>query len=105
MLQRRKLTRRDFLKLLKAGAINLAALTLAGLGYTVLVGPGQLTIETVQLKLPRLSRAFAGLRIVQISDIHMGSWMNLERFQQVANLVHAQKSDLLLINGDLFIRS
>ncbi|MDQ3007456.1 MAG: metallophosphoesterase [Chloroflexota bacterium] len=100
MLERRKLTRRDFLKLLKAGAINLAALALGGLGYTLLVGPGQVIIETVHLKLPRLSRAFSGLRLVQISDIHMGSWMNLERFQKVVNLVLAQKPDLLVITGD-----
>ena len=100
MLEQRKFTRRDFLKLLKAGVINLAALVLGGLGYTVLVGPGQLTVETMRLKLPRLSQAFAGLRVVQISDIHMGSWMNLERFQQVSDLVLAQKPDLLLITGD-----
>ena len=100
MLERKKLTRRDFLKLLKAGAIELAVLALGGAGYSVLVGPAQFTVETVHLKLPRLPRAFAGLRIAQISDIHMGSWMNLDRFQQVADLVLAQKPDLLLLTGD-----
>jgi len=99
-MKRKKLTRRDFLKLLKAGAIDLAVLALGGVGYSVLVGPAQFTVETVHLKLPRLPRAFAGLRIAQISDIHMGSWMNLDRFQQVADLVLAQKPDLLLITGD-----
>jgi len=100
MLERKNLTRRDFLKLLKAGVIDLAALALGGVGYSVLVGPAQFTIETVHLKLPRLPRAFAGLRIAQISDIHMGSWMNLDRFEQVADLVLAQKPDLLLLTGD-----
>ena len=99
-MKRKKLTRRDFLKLLKAGAIDLAVLALGGVGYSILVGPAQFTIETVHLKLPRLPRAFAGLRIAQISDIHMGSWMNLDRFQQVADLVLAQKPDLLLLTGD-----
>ena len=99
-MKRKKLTRRDFLKLLKAGAIDLAVLALGGVGYSVLVGPAQFTVETVHLKLPRLPRAFAGLRIAQISDIHMGSWMNLDRFQQVADLVLAQKPDLLLLTGD-----
>jgi predicted MPP superfamily phosphohydrolase len=100
MLERKKLTRRDFLKLLKVGAIDLALLALGGLGYSILVGPAHFTMETVHLKLPRLPRAFAGLRIAQMSDIHMGSWMNLDRFQQVADLVLAQKPDLLLITGD-----
>lgn len=100
MLERKKLTRRDFLKLLKVGAIDLALLALGGFGYSVLVGPAQFTIETVPLKLPRLPRAFSGLRMAQISDIHMGSWMNRDHFQQVADLVLAEKPDLLLITGD-----
>jgi len=100
MLEQKKLTRRDFLKLLKAAAIDLAVLALGAAGYSVLVKPEQFSIETVHLKLPRLPRAFSGLRIAQISDIHMGSWMNLNRFQQLADLIVAQKPDLLLITGD-----
>ena len=97
MLERKKITRRDFLKLLKAGAINLAR---GGIGHSVLVEPEWFSIETVRLKLPRLSQAFSGLRMAQISDIHMGGWMNIERFQRVADLIVAQKPDLLLITGD-----
>jgi len=100
MLNRDKLTRRDFLKMLKAGAINLAALALSGVGYGLMAGPAHYTVETVSLKLPRLPREFAGLRIAQISDIHMGSWMNRDRLQQAADLVLAQKPDLLLLTGD-----
>jgi len=100
MLNRDKLTRRDFLKMLKAGAINLAALALGGVGYGLVAGPAHYTVETVSLKLPRLPREFAGLRIAQISDIHMGSWMNRDRLQQAADLVLAQKPDLLLLTGD-----
>jgi predicted MPP superfamily phosphohydrolase len=99
-MKQKKLTRRDFLKLLKAAAIDLAVLALGATGYSVLVKPEQFSIETVHLKLPRLPHAFSGLRIAQISDIHMGSWMNLDRFQQVADLILAQKPDLLLITGD-----
>jgi predicted MPP superfamily phosphohydrolase len=59
-----------------------------------------LKVETVRLKLARLPRAFSGFRAVQISDIHMGGWMNLSRFQSVADLIAAQKPDVLLITGD-----
>jgi len=99
-MKQKELTRRDFLKLLKAAAIDLAALALGITGYSVWVKPEQFSIETVHLKLPRLPHAFSGLRIAQISDIHMGSWMNLDRFQQVADLILAQEPDLLLITGD-----
>lgn len=99
-MKQKKLTRRDFLKLLKTTAIDLAVLALGATGYSILVKPEQFSIETIHLKLPRLPHAFSGLRIAQISDIHMGSWMNLDRFQQVADLILAQKPDLLLITGD-----
>src|SRR5215208_4199175 len=60
-------------------------------------------VETIQLKLPRLPGAFSGFRVAQISDIHMGGWMNLERFQRVADLTAAQEPDVLLITGDFLI--
>ena len=60
-------------------------------------------VETVRLELPRLPRPFSGFRAVQISDIHMGGWMNRGRLQQAAELVLAQTPDVLLITGDFLI--
>ena len=96
----RNLTRRDFLKLLKAAILDFILLAVGGAGYGFLVEPGWVKVETVQLKLPRLARTFSGLRVAQISDIHMGGWMNVERFQHVAELVLEENPDLLLITGD-----
>ena len=64
------------------------------------MGRDPFKVETVRLKLPRLPRAFVGLRVAQISDLHMGTWMNLERLQRVAALIAAQKPDVLFITGD-----
>ncbi|HKY54791.1 MAG TPA: metallophosphoesterase [Anaerolineales bacterium] len=97
---RKNLTRRDFLKLIKAGAINLALLALGSIGYGFLVEPNWLKIESVRLKLRRLTPAFDGIQIAQISDIHMGGWMNAERLQYVADTLLAQEPDLLLLTGD-----
>lgn len=99
----RKLTRREFLKLLWSGSASLALLTMGGVGYSTLVEPGLFSLETVRLKLKRLPRSFSGLRVAQISDIHMGGWMNLARFQQVADLIAAEKPDVLLITGDFLL--
>lgn len=60
-------------------------------------------VETIRLKLPRLSRQFSGMRLTQISDIHMGGWMNLTRLQHVGDLVLKEKPDVLLITGDFVI--
>ena len=100
---RTKLTRRDFLKLLKAGAIDLALLALGGAAHGYFVGPAHLRVESINLRLRRLTQAFHGLRIVQLSDIHMGGWMNADRFRQIANLVSYHQPDLLFLTGDFLV--
>lgn len=100
---RRKVTRRDFLKFLKAGMVDLSLLAAGGAGWGFLLEPNWIQIENVDLKLPRLPPAFSGIRIAQISDIHMGGWMNAKRFQRVIDLVIEQKPDLLLLTGDFLI--
>ena len=103
MANERKFSRRDFLNLLKMGAFRLVLLAAGGAGFRFLLEPGEVKIETVQLKSRRLSPAFNGIRLAQISDIHIGGWMNSERLQHVADLIVSQKPDLLLITGDFLI--
>jgi len=90
----------DFLKALGSGIINLVFQTINRIGHTTLGEPKESKVETVAINIQRLPAAFSGFRLAQISDIHMGGWMNVDRFQQVANLVMAQKPDVLLITGD-----
>lgn len=65
--------------------------------------PGRIKVETLNLRLQKLTQAFHGPRMAQISDIHMGGWMNAERLQHVADLVIAQRPDLLLLTGDFLV--
>ena len=98
-----RFTRRGFLKLLGAAALDLFLLAVGGAGYGFFMEPKRFAVETVRLKLPRLSPRFSGLRVAQISDIHMGGWMNPERLQRVVDLVLAQDPDVLLITGDFLL--
>ena len=99
------ITRRDFLKLMGVAALDVFLLAIGGVGYGYLMEPNWFKVETIPLKLPRLSPRFSGLRVAQISDIHIGGWMNLERLQRAADLVLDQKPDVLLITGDFLIGS
>src|SRR5688572_7752633 len=103
MMQHKRLTRRDFLKVLGLAALDLFLVGIGGAGYGYLREPNLIQVETIRLRLPRLSAKFAGFRLAQISDIHMGGWMNGERFQRVAELIAAEKPDVLLITGDFVI--
>jgi Predicted phosphohydrolases len=91
---------RDFLKALWVRVVDLSFQAINRIGHSALGEPKEFEVETVQIELKRLSPMFSGFRIAQISDIHMGGWMNPERLQRVADLVIAQKPDVLLITGD-----
>jgi uncharacterized protein len=93
-----KLSRRDLLKLLKIS--GLAALLV---GYGSFLEPYWLDITEVYLKLPHLPRSFSGFRLVQISDIHMGGWMNLERLTHLLEIVIGLSPNLVAITGDFVL--
>jgi predicted MPP superfamily phosphohydrolase len=103
MQGRKHISRRDFLKILKIGAIDLTLLAVGGGLYSFFIEPGMVKVETVGLKLPRLTPGFSGIRIAQISDIHMGGWVNADRLRYIVDLVVDLNPDLLLITGDFLI--
>lgn len=98
-----RLTRRDFLRVLRVAAIDLGVLVAGGTMWGYFIEPASPRVETVRLKLPRLTPAFFGMRIAQISDIHMGGWMNAERLKYVVELVTQQNPDIVLLTGDFLI--
>jgi predicted MPP superfamily phosphohydrolase len=95
-----KSIQRDLLKIFWVGFVDLTFQAINRIGHNVFGVPKGFKVETVRIKLKRLPPMFTGFRIVQISDIHMGGWMNHTRLQRVADLVLAQKPDVLLITGD-----
>jgi uncharacterized protein len=91
---------RDLPKILWGGLVDLTFQAINRIGHNVFGEPKEFQVETVRIKLKRLPQIFSGFRIAQISDIHMGGWMNFERLQRVADLVIAQRPDVLLMTGD-----
>jgi uncharacterized protein len=58
-------------------------------------------IRKVPLSFPNLPEAFRGLKIVQISDIHSGSFDNKKSVEKGVQQVLDLKPDLILFTGDL----
>jgi predicted MPP superfamily phosphohydrolase len=80
---------------------SLAGMALFGaVTYARRVGPQAVQVNPLMLMLPRLSPAFDGYRVVQISDIHFGSWMTPQRFSRIISLINEQQPDLVAITGD-----
>lgn len=90
----------NLLRSLVDGCVDLTCHAINRIGQHALGEPDEFRVEAVHLKLRRLPSAFSGFRVAQISDIHMGGWIQADRLQQVADLVIAQKPDVLAITGD-----
>ena len=58
-------------------------------------------VRKVKLHFPNLPKNFRGLKIVQISDIHSGSFTNKKEVEHGVSLVMEQQADLILFTGDL----
>jgi predicted MPP superfamily phosphohydrolase len=58
-------------------------------------------VRRVPLSFPNLPAAFRGLRIIQISDVHSGSFTNKAAVQHGIDKILGLKPDLILFTGDL----
>ena len=58
-------------------------------------------VRKVQLSFDNLPESFKGLKVVQISDIHSGSFNNKKAVQKGIDKIMEQKADLILFTGDL----
>lgn len=54
-----------------------------------------------QLRYKRLPKAFDGFKIVQISDLHLGSWDSLKPLEEAVKHINNLKADIVLFTGDL----
>lgn len=54
-----------------------------------------------RLPFDRLPKNFDGLRIVQISDLHLGTWKSEKPLEEAVKRILSLKPDLILFTGDL----
>jgi predicted MPP superfamily phosphohydrolase len=58
-------------------------------------------IKRVQLSFDNLPASFKGMKILQISDIHSGSFTNKKAVKHGVDMILNEKADLILFTGDL----
>jgi len=94
----RPITRRRLLTV----AWRLGVLGFLGVGFT---SRDNLTVESIQLAFPNLPKAFDGLTIVQISDLHASWWVGRDYLTRVVDRVNGMAKDLVVITGDIITGS
>ncbi len=78
------------------GGIVVPALT-----WGFIVARGAPKIERVTVPIRGLGKAFDGLRIVQLTDVHIGDTLSGRFLERVVAQVNALKPDVVAITGDL----
>ncbi len=86
--------------IIKMGLIA-ASILFFTLIYGMLFNTYKYQVKKLKLILPNLPVSFDGFKIVQISDLHTGSFLNSKPLTRVVNIINEQKADIVFFTGDL----
>lgn len=89
-------------KFLTQVGLGMAALPFTGMVYGMLEGRFDFRVTKNTASFPNLPQPFSGLRIVQISDAHLGSfYRNFKAVEQAFEMVQELRPDILVFSGDM----
>ena len=91
-------SRRQFISKL---ALGIAAIPLASIIYGIYRGKYNYKVLKYTLSFDDLPASFDGYKITQISDIHSGSFDNIDKVKYAIDLINEQESDVILFTGDM----
>ncbi|MBU1099554.1 MAG: metallophosphoesterase [Bacteroidetes bacterium] len=94
----KSISRRQFI--IRTGAI-LAGVDLLAFAYGIAWGRFNFTIRKEIIKSSKIPKEFEGLKIVQLSDLHIGSFVkSKEKISEAVKIVNDQNPDIILFTGD-----
>lgn len=93
-----KISRSEFIA---KSALAFGTIPFGLVSYGVLKGVYDYQIKRQKIFLPHLPKAFDGLTIAQISDLHCGQFVQIAELKRGIELLLAQKTDLIFFTGDL----
>lgn len=91
--------RRTFLARILSGGVGALSLVVTGWGAVNVRGPVQ--IKPVSIALRKFPAVLDGLKIVQITDVHVGPTIDGTFLRRVVEQVNALDPDIVAITGDL----
>jgi uncharacterized protein len=88
-------------KFLKTIGLATGGLFFSGMVIGMVKWAHDFRVRRVTLQFPNLPGPFSGFRIVQISDLHLGSWASTEPMKEAAGIINDLEPDVVLFTGDL----
>lgn len=94
----------DRRRLLQAARGLVYATPVVAVGYGALIERSMFRLEEVEVPIPGLPKELDGLRLVQITDLHMGPYLSERDMDQIVGMANETKAHLALMTGDLITR-
>lgn len=92
----------DRLRFFSQLGLVVSVIPFAGVLYGVTKGRSKFNVSRIAVPSSKLPEAFHGLRVVQISDMHLGSYGDDHVLvRRGMDLINAEKPDLIVFTGDL----
>lgn len=82
-------------------AVVAATLPIATMSFGIVSGAYDYRVRRRKVFLPNLPKAFEGMKIGQLSDIHSGSFFDKKAVEGGVNLLLKEKPDVVFFTGDL----
>jgi hypothetical protein len=93
--------RRQFLRTAACTSLAAAPLVSAGFGF---LDRNQFVLKEVKVHIPNLPKDLQGLRMVQITDIHLSPFLTEREFERAIDMANETRADIVLVTGDLITR-
>ncbi len=89
-------------KVISLTGLFLSVLIGIGILYALLIGKNDFSISHTEIISNKLPKSFDGIKIVQLSDIHIGSfYYNTHVLTDIVNIINNLNPDIVLFTGDL----
>jgi len=69
--------------------------------YGILFGKNDIDVNRIELEFKNLPKSFDGYKVVQISDIHLGSYLSKKVLRKTEKQIQLLQPNLILFTGDL----
>lgn len=91
-------SRRSFLHLAARGAV---AAPLAGVGFGMFIERERFEVKEIYIPIENLPKDLDGLRIAQLTDVHLGPFLAEKQFARAIDMANELKPHLAVVTGDL----
>lgn len=88
-------------KFISYSALGLAAIPFSTMLFGMVKTAFDFKLRRVKIPIANLPEAFEGMKIIQISDIHSGSFISAAHFKNAVELINKENADAIFFTGDL----